>query len=117
MIQLIHRKLRPGGECFVTLPSRSNRMYGRGPAAGPHAFVSPGMFQQLMGNDGESAAVHYFSSREDVMDFFRQFQITALRHEELHLASAGREQGGPPIWIRVPRAFFWRVMARKPELQ
>ena len=106
--ELLHAKLRPGGEGFITLPSRENRMYGKGEPVGPHTFVNPGMFAGLFPNDGERGIPHYFASEADICSIFSGFHILSLTQHELHLASVK----GPDHavhWLRVPKAFFWNL--------
>lgn len=103
----LHRCLRPGGECFITMPSRRHRLYGKGEQEGPHTFRSPGMFPGLFAHDDERGELHYFCSEEDIAAFFSGFHIISLDHEELNLAGAGGKL------VRVPRSFFWRIRVRK----
>lgn len=109
MIRLLHSKLRVGGECLVTLPSHENRMYGRGECLAPDTYVSPGMYGNLFAHDGESGVPHHFCSRKQVQSLFRGFHIQSLKHEELQLATdRGKTEA---VWISIPKAFFWRVVA------
>lgn len=110
--RLLHDKVRPAGRCFVTMPSRENRMYGRGEAVDAHTFISPGMFSQLFDGGGERGVAHHFSSEEEMRNLFCGFQFDALQHEELHLASACGTDGGV-TWRRIPKAYFWRLIARR----
>lgn len=109
VVELLHRKLRPGGHCFVTLPSRDNRMYGKGERVGEHTFLSPGMFDRLFDHGGERGVPHHFSSEQEVRTLFRGFQIATLHQEELCLASPKAD--GQVKWLRVSQAFFWRLVA------
>ena len=113
--QTLHAILRPGGVGFITLPSRENRMYGKGELVGPHTYLSPGMFAGLFPNDGERGIPHYFSSEDDIRSFFSGFDIVSLDHRELHLASAtSRHQA--VTWLRVPKAYFWNLeIIRRPH--
>lgn len=112
VLGILHARLREGGELFVTLPSVDNRMYGRGERLAPDTFQSPGMFDGLFARAGEKGEPHFFASREVVVQLFRRFEIVSLRHEELSLAKP-RGTSGELVWIPVPRAFFWRILARK----
>lgn len=112
-IELIHRKLRPGGECFLSLLSRENRMYGRGEAIGPHTFKVSGMFHQLFAHGGERGIPHHFSSREEVEQLLARFEIETLQHEELRMPSA-RHTASEQDWFKIPKAWFWRIVARRP---
>jgi len=110
--RMLHDKVRPGGSCFVTMPSRENRMYGRGEAIGPHTFISPGMFDQLFDGGGERGVAHHFCSEDELRHFFCGFEFDVLNHEELHLAST-RGSDNDVTWRRIPKAYFWRLIARK----
>jgi SAM-dependent methyltransferase len=112
VMRLLHAKLCRGGECFVTLPSRENRMYGRGECLGPDTYVSPGMFDTLFSHDGEKGVPHHFCSRDEVHSLFRGFDIRSLKHEELQLAKS-RTGRSEVAWLRIPKDFFWRVVATK----
>lgn len=106
--ELLHAKLRPGGSAFLTLPSRENRMYGKGELVEPNTYINPGMYGGLLPNDGERGIPHYFASEADIYSFFSGFDILSLTQKELHLASVK----GPDhavTWIRVPKAFFWNL--------
>lgn len=107
-VAALHAKLRPGAAGFFTLPSRENRMYGKGEAIEPHTYVNPGMFAGLFPNDGERGIVHYFASEEDIRSLFSGFEIASLQQEELHLASA-KNRTLPVSWLRVPHACFWNM--------
>ena len=111
-VGLIHAKLRHHGLCFVTFPSRDNRMYGKGTALGPHTFVSPGMFGGILGHDGERGIPHHFCSETELRSLFQQFDIESLEHRELELPSS-RSEGNSVSWFRIPKAFFWRIVARR----
>lgn len=106
-VQELHRALRPGGQCLVTMPSRQHRLYGKGEPAGPHTFRSPAMFPGLFAHEGEQGELHYYSSEEDLADLFRDFTLLSLDHEELQLPVADGKA------VRVPRGYFWRVVVRK----
>ena len=112
VMRLLYAKLRVGGECFVTLPSRENRMYGRGECLAPNTYASPGMFDKLFSHDGEKGVPHHFCSKDEVQSLFRGFRILSLKHEELQLATV-RGDNADTTWIRIPKAFFWRVVATK----
>ncbi len=112
MVALMHSKLRGGGICYVTLPSRENRMYGRGESVESHTYISPGMFPHVFNGAGEAGIPHHFSSEGEVRDFFRAFRIESLLHQELELALS-RDAARPAEWLRVSKAFFWRVLARR----
>ena len=113
VIKILHGKLRTGGECLVTLPSRENRMYGRGEYLGPNTYLSPGMYDQLFSHDGERGVPHHFCSREEVERLFEGFHIQSLKHEELRLATVRGE--AEIVWLPIPKAFFWRVVVTRKE--
>ena len=111
----LHAKLRPGGRGFITLPSRENRMYGKGELVEPHTYINPGMFASVLPNDGERGIPHYFCSEADIQSFFAGYEILSLAHSELHLASV-RSPGEPVNWLRVPKAYFWNLeVAKEPN--
>ena len=113
VIRILHAKMRTRGECFVTLPSQENRMYGRGECLGPGTYVSPGMYNKLFSHDGERGVPHHFCSREEVELLFRGFHIQSLKHEELRLATIRGE--AEIVWLPIRNAFFWRVVAIKKD--
>jgi SAM-dependent methyltransferase len=111
-IWLLGRKLRPAGVCFVTLPSRRNRLYGKGRAVEPHTFISQGLFPQLFPHAGEQGIPHHFCSEDETRALFAEFELVSLTHEELSLPSGGWEETSPS-WFRIPGAYFWHVLARR----
>ena len=50
--------------------------------------------------------------KEDIRLFFQGFEFNSLLHEELRLASP-KSRGDDGVWLRIPKAFFWRLTARK----
>ncbi|MBI4907337.1 MAG: class I SAM-dependent methyltransferase [Acidobacteria bacterium] len=114
MVELVRRKLRAGGEFFATLPSRDNRLYGKGEMIEPHTFCDPRMYKELLGGEGESGVPHHFSSREEVHQFYRRYSIQSLAHEELRLALPAR-RGTTVSWLPISKSYFWRVVARRED--
>jgi SAM-dependent methyltransferase len=111
---LIYQKLRIGGDCFITLISKQNRMYGRGEYLSEDTYASPGMFNQLFPDQGEKGIPHYFCSRETVESLFRGFTIKSLKHQELEIPIVSRNQEHKEIvWLPIAKTFFWRVVATK----
>jgi len=106
--------LRPGGECFVTLPSHRNRLYGRGRQVEPNTFISKGMFPRLFAR-AERDVLHHFVEESDLADLFQGFDIASLDHSELWLPSRSRTDE-TEAWFRVPQAYFWTVLAKRDEL-
>lgn len=109
-VHRIRRLLRSGGICFATFPSHENRMYGKGQMIGPHTFLSPGLFPRVFDDEGERDVPHHFSSEDEVRWFFRDFRIASFDHDELALARPSL-RGQQPAWFRIPKAYFWRVVA------
>ena len=111
-IDLVRRKLRANGLCFATLPSRDNRLYGKGDPIEPHTFSALGVYGELLGSDGERGVTHHFSSEQELRHFFRAFHIESLEHEELRLALPRRDSTAAR-WLPIRHAYFWQIVARK----
>ena len=85
-------------------------MYGRGECLASDTYASPGLFAPLFSHDGEKGVPHHFCSSDEVQSLFRGFDIQSLGHEELQLATF-RGDDSEIVWLRIPKAFFWRVVA------
>lgn len=111
-MRLIRSKLRAGGVCFATFPSRQSRLYGRGQSIGPHTFITTGLYNHLLPGGGESGVTHHFSDEAEIRDWFEGFSIDSLQHQEFSIPSQPDPEG-PIRWTRIPKAYFWRVLARR----
>jgi SAM-dependent methyltransferase len=90
----VHRVLRPGGLCFLTLVAVNDCEFGSGAAAGRNTFVLPGGY--------EKGLVQRYFDREDVETLLQAFTVLDLRRVEILF--------GPELSQRHSR---WNVTAER----
>jgi SAM-dependent methyltransferase len=91
----VHRVLRPGGLCFLTLVAVNDCEYGKGEPAGRNTFILADGYEKGL-------AQHYFD-RQDIEALVREFTLLDLRRVETLF--------GPDLSQRHSR---WHVTAERP---
>src|SRR2546425_6341078 len=90
LVQTVHRKLRPGGYCFVTLKSSEGWLYGQGVEIEKNTFL----------RSGKGVPVH-FSTEDEIETLFGDFDLVAKKYR-CYLSESMQK-----------RHASWRIVLRK----
>lgn len=96
----IHRTLRPGGECYLTVLNTWDWRYGSGEQVEPDSFV--------LAQGPETGILHHFFSEADLCDWVRAFHLLELHRERGQLRLSTAPHGAPVM------RDAWSVLLGKP---